>query len=34
MADIDRNKFICRQCNNKECGHYDWYATRCVQYDD
>ena len=34
MADIDGDKFICRQCDNKECRHYDWYANKCIQYDD
>jgi len=26
MADIDGDKFICRQCDNKECRHYDWFG--------
>ena len=35
MADIDGYKFICRKCdNNNKCRHYDWYAKKCVQYDD
>ena len=34
MADIDGDKFVCRKCDNNECRHYDWYAKKCVQYDD
>lgn len=33
MADIDGDKFVCRQCGNNKCKHYDWYAKKCVQYD-
>ena len=34
MADIDGDKFVCRKCDDKKCMYYDWYAKKCVQYND